>query len=179
VPPVPVNEPLLDGNEEAYLVECIRTGWISSEGPFVERFERQFADRVRRMHGVAVSNGSVALDTAVAALGLARGDEVILPASTIISCAAAVVRSGATPVLVDSDPSTWNMAPERIEERITARTRAIMVVHIFGLPVDMDPVLALAQRHGLRVIEDAAEAIGQSYRGQPCGSFGDVSTFSF
>jgi perosamine synthetase len=177
--PVPVNEPLLDGNEEKYLVECIRTGWISSEGPFVARFEEQFAARVGRMHGVAVANGSVALDAAVVALGIGPGDEVILPASTIISCAAAIVRAGAKPVLVDCDPQTWNMDPSLVEARITPRTRAIMVVHIFGLPVDMDPLLALAHRHGLKVIEDAAEVIGQTYRGRPCGSFGDISTFSF
>ncbi|MGH8222648.1 MAG: DegT/DnrJ/EryC1/StrS family aminotransferase [Woeseiaceae bacterium] len=177
--PVPVNEPLLDGNEEKYLVECVRTGWISSEGPFVARFEEQFAARVGRRYGIAVANGSVALDTAVAALGIGPGDEVILPTSTIISCAAAIVRAGATPVLVDCDPATWNMVPDLVESRITSRTRAVMAVHIFGLPVDMDPVLALARRHGLKVIEDAAEVIGQSYRGKPCGSFGDLSTFSF
>ena len=178
-PPVPVNEPLLDGNEEKYLVECIRTGWISSEGPFVARFEEGFAARVGRKHGVAVANGSVALDAAVVALGIGRGDEVIMPTSTIISCAAAVVRTGATPVLVDCDPATWNMDVGQIETRITPRTRAVMVVHIFGLPVDMEPVLALARKHGLKVIEDAAEVIGQTYRGKPCGSFGDISTFSF
>jgi perosamine synthetase len=176
---VPVNEPLLDGNEEKYLVECIRTGWISSEGPFVARFEEQFAARVGRKHGIAVANGSVALDVAVAALGIGPGDEVIIPTSTIISCAAAVVRAGAIPVLVDCDANTWNMSAAAIESRITARTRAIMVVHIFGLPVDMDPVLDLARRHGLKVIEDAAELIGQTYRGRPCGSFGALSTFSF
>jgi perosamine synthetase len=177
--PVPVNEPLLDGNEEKYLVECIRTGWISSEGPFVGRFEEQFAARVGRKHGVAVANGSVALDTAVAALGLGPGDEIILPTSTIISCAAAIVRAGAKPVLVDCDPRTWNMDVGQVEARITPRTRAIMAVHIFGLPVDMDPLLALARKHGLKVIEDAAEVIGQTYRGRPCGSFGELSTFSF
>jgi perosamine synthetase len=128
---------------------------------------------------VAVANGSVALDAAVVALGLGRGDEVILPTSTIISCAAAIVRAGAAPVLVDCDPRTWNMDVSQVEARITSRTRAIMAVHIFGLPVDMDPLLALARKHGLKVIEDAAEVIGQSYRGRPCGSFGDLSTFSF
>jgi perosamine synthetase len=177
--PIPVNEPLLDGNEEKYVVECIRTGWISSEGPYVRRFEEQFATRVGRKHGIAVANGSVALDVAITALGIGRGDEVILPASTIISCAAPVVRAGAIPVLVDCDPKTWNMDVAAIESRITPRTRAIMAVHIFGLPVDMDPLLALARKHGLKVIEDAAEMIGQTYRGKPCGSFGDLSTFSF
>lgn len=176
---VPVNEPLLDGNEEKYLVQCIRTGWISSEGPFVEQFETQFAARVGRRHGITVANGSMALDAAVAALGIGPGDEVIMPTFTIISCAAAVVRLGAVPVLVDSDPVTWNMDPEAVERRITPRTRAIMVVHIYGLPVDMDPILAIARKHGLRIIEDAAEMHGQTYRGRACGSFGDISIFSF
>ncbi len=177
--PIPVNQPLLDGNEEKYLVECIRTGWISSEGPFVARFEEQFAARVGRKHGVAVANGSVALDAAVVALDIGTGDEVIMPTSTIISCAAAVVRAGAKPVLVDCDPDTWNMDIGAVESRITPRTRAVMAVHIFGLPVDMDPLLALARKHGLQLIEDAAELIGQTYRGRPCGSFGELSTFSF
>jgi perosamine synthetase len=176
---IPVNEPLLNGNEEKYLVECIRTGWISSEGPFVKQFEERFAACVGRKYGVAVSNGSVALDAAVVALGLGPGDEVILPAFTIISCAAAIVRAGAVPVLVDSDPATWNMEIAQIEARITPRTRAIMAVHIFGLPVDMEPLLALARKHGLKVIEDAAQMHGQTCSGKPCGSFGDISTFSF
>jgi perosamine synthetase len=155
--PIPVNEPLLDGNEARYLAECVRTGWISSEGSFVQRLEEGFAARVDRKYGIAVCNGSVALDVAIAALGLGPGDEVILPSFTIISCAAAVVRAGATPVLVDSEPDTWNTTAERIAARITSRTKAIMIVHVYGLPVDMDPVLALAKQHGLQIIEDAAE----------------------
>ena len=177
--PIPVNTPLLDGREREYLIECIETGWISSEGPFIARFEESFARRVGRKHGVAVSNGSMALDAAVAALRLGPGDEVILPSFTIISCAAAIVRAGARPVLVDSDPRTWNMDVAQVEARITSRTRAIMVVHTYGLPADMDPLLSLAQRHRLAIIEDAAEMHGQTYRGRPCGSFGELSTFSF
>ncbi len=176
---IPVNEPLLDGNEKRYLAECIDTGWISSEGPFVTRFEEEFAARVGRRFGVAVANGSLALDAAIAALDLGPGDEVILPAFTIISCIAPIVRAGATPVLVDVDPATWNMRIDQVAEKITPRTRAVMVVHIYGLPVDMDPVLDIAQRYNLKIIEDAAEAHGQNYRGKPCGSFGDISTFSF
>lgn len=176
---IPVNRPLLEGNEKLYLMECIETGWISSEGPFVTQFEREFAQRVGRRHGVAVCNGSAALDASVAALGIGPGDEVILPTFTIISCAAAVVRAGAVPVLVDSDPVTWNMNVAEIEAKITARTRAIMVVHIFGLPVDMDPIMDLASKHGVAVIEDAAEMHGQTYKGKPCGGFGEISTFSF
>ena len=176
---IPVGEPRLGGKEWDYLRQCIETGWISSEGPFVRRLEEGMAKSVGRRHGIAVCNGSAALDAAVAALDIGRGDEVILPAFTIISCAAAVVRAGATPVLVDSDPITWNMRVDQIEARVTSRTKAIMVVHIYGLPVDMDPVLEIARRHGLAVIEDAAEMHGQTYRGKPCGSFGDLSTFSF
>lgn len=176
---IPVNEPLLQGNETKYLIECIDTGWISSEGPFIKQFEENFAARVGRKYGIAVSNGSVALDVAVVALGLKQGDEVIMPTFTIISCAAAVVRAGATPVLVDSDPITWNMDITQIEAKITPRTKAIMVVHIYGLPVDMDPVLDIAKHHNLWIIEDAAEMHGQNYKGEPCGSFGDISTFSF
>jgi perosamine synthetase len=176
---IPVNEPLLDGNEELYLTECIRTGWISSEGPFVQRLEADIAARVGRKHGIAVCNGSVALDVALAALGIRPGDEVILPSFTIISCVAAALRAGATPVLVDCEPDTWNTTAERIAARITSRTKAIMIVHIYGLPVDMDPVLALARNHGLHIIEDAAEMHGQTCNGRPCGSFGDISTFSF
>jgi perosamine synthetase len=176
---IPVNEPLLDGNEKRYLAECIDTGWISSEGPFVRRLEEEFAARVDRKHGVAVCNGSAALDAAVAALALGPGDEVILPSFTIVSCAAAVVRAGATPVVVDCAADAWNMRVDQVAERITPRTKAIMAVHIYGLPVDMDPLLALADKHGLFVIEDAAEMHGARYRGRPCGSFGDISTFSF
>ena len=176
---IPVNEPLLTGNAKKYLAECIDTGWISSEGPFVQRLEEEMSQRAGRKFGVAVTNGSAALDVAVAALGLGPGDEVILPTFTIISCAASIVRAGATPVVVDCDADTWNMTAEHVEEKITARTRAIMVVHIYGLPVDMDPIVTVAEKHGLKIIEDAAEMHGQTYKGKPCGSFGDISTFSF
>jgi perosamine synthetase len=176
---IPVNEPLLNGNEKNYLQQCIDTGWISSEGPFVREFEEKFAARVGRRHGIAVANGTAALDAAVEALGIGPGDEVILPTFTIISCISQIVRAGARPVVVDSDPVTWNLDVRQIESRITPRTEAIMVVHTYGLPVDMDPVLDIARRHKLKIIEDAAEAHGQTYRGKPCGSFGDISTFSF
>jgi perosamine synthetase len=180
---IPVNQPLLNGNELKYLAECIETGWISSEGPFVRRLEEGMARLTDQRHGVAVANGSVALDVAVKALGLGPGDEVILPTFTIIACAATVVRAGAIPVVVDSEPLTWNIDPAKIEEKITPRTKAIMVVHIYGLPVDMDPVIRIAARHELKIIEDSAEQIGQEYRShgasRPVGSFGDIATFSF
>lgn len=176
---IPVNTPLLDGNERKYLLECIDSGWISSEGPFVKQFEEQFSARMGRKFGIAVCNGTAALDAAVDALNIGPGDEVILPAFTIISCIGQIVRAGGIPVLVDSDPATWNMDVTQIEARITSHTRAIMVVHTYGLPVDMDPVLDIARRHGLKIIEDAAEMHGQTYKGRPCGSFGDISIFSF
>lgn len=176
---IPVNLPLLDGNERNYVLECLDGGWISSEGPFVKRFEEKFAAVHGRKHGIAVSNGSAALDAAVVALDLGPGDEVILPSFTIISCASAIVRVGATPVLVDSDPATWNLDVSRLAAAVTPRTKAIMVVHIYGLPVDMDPVLAVAKKHGLKIIEDNAEEQGQTYRGRICGSFGDIAAFSF
>ena len=176
---IPVNEPVIGEREKELVMECLNTGWISSEGPFVSQFEEAFSRRVNRKHGIACANGSAALDIAVAALKLGPGDEVILPTFTIISCAAAIVRTGATPVVVDADPDTWNMVPEQVAAAITSRTAAIMVVHIYGLPVDMDPILELAERHGLAVIEDAAELIGGTYKGKPCGSFGHISTFSF
>jgi len=176
---IPVNEPVLEGNERKYLIECIDSGWISSEGPFVQRFEEEFASRVGRSHGIAVTNGSAALDVAVEALDIRAGDEVIMPTFTIISCVLQIVRVGAKPVLVDAAPDTWNMDVTQIERRITSRTKAIMVVHIYGLPVDMNPVLDLCKKHNLKLIEDAAEVIGQTYHGRPCGSFGDVSIVSF
>ena len=176
---IPVNQPLLDGNEKKYLAECIDSGWVSAEGPFVKRFEAAFAARLGCRHGIAVTNGTAALDAAVEALGIGSGDEVILPSFTIISSVLQILRTGATPVLIDSDPLTWNMDVSQIEARITPRTRAIMVVHIYGLPVDMNPVLHLCQRHNLMLIEDAAEMIGQTYRSKPCGSFGNISTVSF
>jgi len=176
---IPVNTPLLDGNEEKYLSECVRTGWISSEGPFVKEFEDKFAKYIGRRFGIAVANGSGALDVAVRALRIESGDEVILPTFTIISCAQSVVRAGAKPVLVDSDPETFNMDVSQIEAMITPKTKAIMAVHIYGLPVDMDPVLELCKKYKLRLIEDAAEMHGQTYKGKMCGSFGDISIFSF
>lgn len=176
---IPVNEPLLEGNEKKYLLECIESGWISSEGSFVKKFEQEFAARVGRRYGIAVCNGTAALDATISALELQVGDEIILPTFTIISSINQIIRLGLHPVLVDSDPNTWNIAIEQIEAKITPRTKAIMVVHTYGLPVDMDPILKLAEAYNLLIIEDAAEMHGQMYRDQPCGSFGLVSVFSF
>lgn len=176
---VPVNEPNLIGNEKKYLNECIDTGWISFEGPFVKKFEAGMAALTNREYAISVCNGSVALDTAILALEIGEGDEVIMPTFTIMSCAAAVARVGGKAVFVDSDLYTWNMNVAEIEKKITAKTKAIMIVHIYGLPVDVDPILEIAKKYGLYVIEDAAEMHGQTYKGRPCGSFGDISTFSF
>lgn len=176
---VPVNEPCLTGNEKKYLDECIDSGWISFEGPFVKRFEDNMATYIGRQYAVSVTSGTAALETAVMALKLGKGDEVILPTFTIISCIAPIIRAGATPVLVDADSKTFNMKASDIEKKITPRTKAIMVVHIYGLPVDMDPIISIAQKHNLRIIEDAAEMHGQEYKGKKCGNFGDISIFSF
>lgn len=177
--PIPVNTPLLKGNELKYLTECVETGWISSEGPFINKFEDQFSKYIGCDYGVAVSNGSAALDIAVQALNIGPGDEVIMPAFTIISPAQSVVKAGAVPVLVDCEQDTWNINVNLIEERITPKTKAIIVVHIYGLPVDMDAIMAIAKKHNLKIIEDAAEMHGQTYKGKMCGSFGDLSIFSF
>lgn len=176
---IPVNEPLLNGNEKKYLCECIDTGWISSEGPFVKEFEQKMSLTVDRKYGIAVANGTAALEIATRAVGVGEGDEVIMPTFTIISCAMAVTKLGAIPVFVDSDPFTWNMNADEIESKITSKTKAIMMVHLYGLPVNVDRILEIAKKHDLKVIEDAAEMHGQTYKGKPCGSFGDVSIFSF
>jgi len=178
-PPIPVYEPLLNGNEQRYLAEALNSGWVSSEGPFVERFEAAMARQVTRTHGVAVSSGTMALQIALQALDLPDGSEVIIPAFTIISVALAVIRCGCVPVLVDADPHTWNMDVNKIEAVITADTRAIVMVHTYGLPCDVRPIMDLAQEHELFVVEDAAQMHGQTYCDAPCGSFGDVSIFSF
>jgi perosamine synthetase len=176
---IPVNEPMLNDRASLYVEECLRTGWVSSEGRFIREFEDRWASYCGMDHGVAVSNGTTALQVAMAALGLEPGAEVIMPTFTIISCAIAVIEAGAVPVLVDSDPRTWCIQVEDIERRITPRTRAIMPVHMYGHPVDMDPVRALAEKYRLFIVEDAAEAHGAEYKGQKVGGIGDLSCFSF
>lgn len=176
---LPVNQPLLDGREKELLIECIETGWISSDGPNIREFEDGFAAYIGVKHGVAVSNGTVALEAALFAIGIAEGDEIIMPSFTIISCAIAALRFGAIPVLVDIEPDTWNIDVEQIETKITPRTKAIMAVHMYGHPSDLDPILAIAARHGLMVVEDASQVHGALYKGNKCGSIGHISTFSF
>lgn len=184
---IPVNEPVLSGNELRYVTDCIQSGWISSAGTYIQAFEAGWASYCSKKWGISVSNGTTALDVAVHCLGLKPGDEVILPSFTIISCALAVIRNNATPVLVDCAPDTWTMDISQVQDKITSRTRAIMPVHIYGHPVDMDPLLELAEDYHLAIIEDAAEAHGAEYHSRynasdrwgRCGSFGTMSCFSF
>jgi len=176
---IPVCEPALLGNELKYVTDAVQTGWISSAGKYVTDFERQFADYCGCKFGVAVCNGTVALHLALVALGLGKGDEVIVPDFTMIATAFAVCYTGATPVFVDADPKTWNIDVSKIEEKITPRTKAIIPVHLFGLMCDMDAINAIARKHGLKVLEDAAEAHGAEYKGRRAGSCSDVAAFSF
>lgn len=180
---IPVNEPLLRGRELEYVRDCIETAWISSAGKYIDRFEREWAQYCGRKHGVAVCNGTVALTLAVSALDLPEGGEVILPSFTIISCAEAVLQNNLKLVLVDCDPRTYCMNVDEVRKKISKKTVAIMPVHIYGHPVNMEPLTNLAREHGLSIIEDAAEAHGAECRvnGQwrRCGSFGEISAFSF
>jgi perosamine synthetase len=176
---IPVNEPKFGPREKELLLQCIDTGWISSDGPFVREFEEKFAGYLGMKHGIAVCNGTASIEAALYALGIQEGDEVIMPTFTIISCAVAALRLGAKPVLVDIDPELWTMDVGQVEKRITPKTRAIMPVHIYGHPVDMDPLIAIAKKYGIPIVEDAAEVHGAEYKGRKCGSMGEVSSFSF
>lgn len=176
---IPVCEPTLGGNEIEYVLDCLKSNWISSAGKYIPLFEEAFASKCGAKYGVVCCNGTVALHLAMAALGIGPGDEVILPAFTMIASINAVTYTGARPVLVDSEMETWNMDVTQLEDRITTHTKAIMVVHTYGHPVDMDSVQTLAERYGLYVLEDAAEAHGAEYRGHPVGTLGDVGCFSF
>ena len=183
---IPVHEPLFDGNEKKYLCECIDTGWVSSEGPFVKRFEDAFASFIGVQYGIAATNGTAAIETALYALGITHGDEIIMPSFTIISCALACIRLGAVPVLVDIDPETWTMDPDLIEAKITSNTKAIMPVHMYGHPVCMDKIFHIKEKYNLKIIEDAAEVHGAAYfsqchggRWMKCGAMGDVAATSF
>jgi len=176
---IPVCEPLLNGNELKYVTEAVSSGWISSSGEFVVKFENEFAKYCDSQYGVAVCNGTVAIHLALISLGIGRGDEVIIPSFTMIATAFAVCYTGAIPVFVDADRSTWNINPELIEEKITDRTKAIIPVHVFGNPCDMDRIVEIARKHNLYIVEDAAEAHGAELHGKKIGSFSDVAAFSF
>lgn len=176
---IPVNTPSFLGNEKDYLNQCIDSGWVSSDGAFVKEFERETAAVVGREFAVAVSSGTSAIDIAVAALDIPAGSEVIVPTFCIVSVLHEVVRAGLIPVFVDCNYETFNVEPEDVIAAITSKTRLIIVAHIYGLPVDMDPLLHEAERRGIFVLEDASEVQGQQYKGRECGSFGDLSTLSF
>jgi perosamine synthetase len=180
---IPVNEPLLPGNELKYVTDCIETGWISSAGKYIDRFEKEWAAYCDRKYGVAVSNGTVALELALSVFELPPESEVILPSFTIVSCLEAVLRNGLRPVLVDCDPRIYCMSIPAVERAITSKTSAIMPVHIYGHPVDMDALLKITKRHNLKIVEDAAEVHGATCRvngeWKKCGSFGELSSFSF
>ena len=176
---IPVYRPWITEKERRYVDEAMASTWISSRGAFLDRFEKDFSSYVGAEHGIAAANGTVALHLAFAALGIGPGDEVIVPSLTYVASVNAISYTGATPVFVDSDAVTWNLDPELVERAITPRTKAIEVVHLYGYPADMDPILDIAQRHGLSVIEDAAEAHGAEYKGRRVGSIGAVGVFSF
>jgi perosamine synthetase len=178
-PRITVAAPNLDGNERDYVMECLDTTWISSSGRFITDFEKAFANYCGVKHAIACNNGTTALHLALVAMGIGPGDEVIVPSLTYIASANAVTYCGGTVVLVDNDPHTFNINPALIEAKITPRTKAIMPVHLYGQVADMDPILEIARRHGLMVIEDAAEAVGANYKGKMSGSLGDCATFSF
>jgi len=176
---IPVAEPTMGETELMYVSDCILTGWVSSAGKYVELFEKKFASFCETKHAVSVSNGTAALHLALVALGIGPGDEVIIPSLTFISTANAVRYVGADPVFVDSEKETWNMDPEGVRQALTPRTKAIIPVHIYGHPVDMDPIMRIASEKGIFVIEDAAEAHGALYKGRKVGSIGHMGTFSF
>ena len=176
---IPVSTPSLNASDAEAVALAVRDGWISAEGPQVREFEAQFADMVGKNHGIAVANGTAAIDISLETLRIGPGDEVILPSFTIISCLGHILRSGATPVFVDSLPDTWNLNPDSVREAITSRTKAIIVVHIYGLPADIDVVRQIADQNGIHIVEDSAEAHGQHLEGKPLGSWGEISTVSF
>jgi perosamine synthetase len=179
LPFIPVCEPLLLGNELEYVTQAVAKGWISSSGGFVNDFERKFAEHLGVRHAVTTCNGTAALHLALVAAGIGPGDEVIVPTFTMIASLTAVCYTGATPVLVDCERDTFNLDLRAVAEKLSERTRAIMPVHIYGLPCDMDPLLELARARGILVLEDAAEAIGSRYKGRACGALGELGCFSF
>lgn len=176
---IPVSEPVITEEDKRTVLECLNSGWVSSSGKYIDEFEKKWSDYCSMKHGISVSSGTAALQIAVEMLELSPGDEIIMPAFTIISCAQAVTSCKAVPVLVDSNPANWQMDVSQIEDKISPRTKAIMIVHIYGHPADVDPIRHLADKYNLKVIEDAAEVHGAQYKGKRCGGFGDISIFSF
>ena len=176
---IPVNVPKIFNQEKINVKKCLDTGWISSEGIYVKKFEESFSRYNKRTYGVAVSSGTAALEIGMKSLNLKKDDEVIIPTFSIISTALCVIKLGLKPVLVDSNIYTWNMDSDQVIKKITKKTKAIIITHIYGFPVEMEKVLVVAKRKNIKIIEDSAEMIGQTYLKRRCGSFGDLSTFSF
>ncbi|MCM8798301.1 MAG: DegT/DnrJ/EryC1/StrS family aminotransferase [Candidatus Omnitrophica bacterium] len=176
---IPVCEPVIGKRELEYVSSCLKTNWISSQGKYIKEFEEKFAKYCGCRYGISTTSGTTALHLALASLGIEKGDEVILPAFTMIATAFAVIYTGATPVLVDADKETWCMDISQIEKKITKRTKAVLPVHIYGHPCNMEPILKLARKYKLLVIEDSAEAHGAEYKGKKVGGLGDIGCFSF
>ena len=176
---IPVCEPTLTGNERKYADDCIDTKWISSMGSYIIKFEEMFSKFCGNKYGIACSNGTTAIHLMVESMGIGKGDEVIIPTFTMIATANAVAYTGAKPVLVDSEPETWNIDPAKIEEKITDKTKAIMVMHTYGHPCDIDAIQRIADKYNIPVIEDAAEAPGAEYKGRKTGTLGKAASFSF
>lgn len=176
---IPVNVPKIFREDKIYVKNSLNTNWISSEGPYVKKFEEEFSKFNKRKFGIAVSSGTAALEISLKALKLKPRDEIIIPAFSIISTALCVIKLGLRPVLVDCDLSTWNMIPEQIIKKINRRTKGIIITHIYGFPVDLEKIIKIARKKNIKIIEDAAEMIGQKYKNRMCGSFGEASTFSF
>ena len=176
---IPLMEPLLGGNELEYVTHCIKTNWISSQGAYVQKFQEMLSDICRMEHCLATSNGTVSLHLALEALGIGEGDEVIVPDLTFGASVNSIIHANATPILVDIDKDTWNISPKEIRKSITPQTKAIMPVHLYGNPCDMDEIMKIAKEFNLLVIEDCAEALGSKINGKPVGCFGDAAAFSF
>ena len=176
---IPVNVPKIFNEEKIYVKNCLDTNWISSEGSYVKKFENEFAKYNKRKYGIAVSNGTAALEIALKSLNLKSNDEVIIPTFSIISTALCVIKLGLKPILVDCDLQSWNMIPDQVVKKINKKTKAIIITHIYGFPVDMTKIIKISRAKKIKIIEDSAEMIGQKYKDKMCGSFGDLSTFSF
>lgn len=176
---IKISEPYLDEKELKNVIDAVKSGWISSKGSYITEFEQKFAQYCGMKNGIATSNGTTSLHLALKALGIKKDDEVIVPTLTFIATANAVAYCNAKPVFVDSHPVYWCIDPEKIKEKITENTKAIIPVHLYGHPCDMDPIMEIARDHDLYVIEDAAEAHGAEYKGKKVGSFGDINCFSF
>lgn len=176
---IPVYQPLFSGREKEYVNQCLDSTWISSKGEFIGRFESSFADYIGANHATTVSNGTVAIHLALEALGIGPGDEVIVPTLTYVASVNTIIQAGAIPVFVDSLEQSWQIDPQDVRRKITPRTKAVMAVHLYGLPCDMAALTAICKEHQLMLVEDCAEAFGTRYEGQHAGTFGDIATFSF